>query len=184
MEYLFFGLLGVVIVLLLILVFRSGHRTDTRETAYLKASLDQLSRENSQTRKELLDMLEQYRFSVTQSVTTLQGQVSSALDRIRADNDAKLELMRQSVDTRLKSSLSESFSLVSQQLNEVHKGLGEMQNLASGVGDLKRLMGNIKSRGTWGKCRQSAFWMTSSLLASMTPTWCARREAPSTSNSP
>ncbi len=151
MEYLFFGLLGVVIVLLLILVFRSGHRTDTRETAYLKASLDQLSRENSQTRKELLDMLEQYRFSVTQSVTTLQGQVSSALDRIRADNDAKLELMRQSVDTRLKSSLSESFSLVSQQLNEVHKGLGEMQNLASGVGDLKRLMGNIKSRGILGE---------------------------------
>ncbi|MCI2128072.1 MAG: DNA recombination protein RmuC [Sphaerochaeta sp.] len=151
MEYLFFGLLGVVIVLLLILVFRSGHRTDTRETAYLKASLDQLSRENSQTRKELLDMLEQYRFSVTQSVTTLQGQVSSALDRIRADNDAKLELMRQSVDTRLKSSLSESFSLVSQQLNEVHKGLGEMQNLASGVGDLKRLMGNIKSRGVLGE---------------------------------
>jgi len=151
MEYLMYIFFAVIIVLLSILLVKVGRRGDDKDTAYLKASLDQLSRESGETRKELLGMLEQYRFSVTQSVQSLQGQVAASLDKIRSDNDAGLELMRQSVDTRLKTSLTESFSLVSQQLNEVHKGLGEMQNLASGVGDLKRLMGNIKSRGILGE---------------------------------
>jgi DNA recombination protein RmuC len=63
--------------------------------------------------------------------------------------------MRQTVDeklqTTLESRLGESFRLVSERLEAVHKGLGEMQSLASGVGDLKRVLGNVKSRGVWGE---------------------------------
>lgn len=151
MEYLVVCLLLIVVVLLVVLLSREKSRKSGGDAAYVRASLDQVARESSETRKELFGMLEQYRASVTQSVNNLQGQVSASLEKIRVDNEQKQEMMRQSVDVRLKSSLSESFSLVSKQLTEVHKGLGEMQNLASGVDDLKRLMGNIKSRGVLGE---------------------------------
>ncbi|MFA6845661.1 MAG: DNA recombination protein RmuC [Sphaerochaetaceae bacterium] len=144
------GIIVVVLVLaivfLVILLFRKRS-----EDPYLKASLDQLTRDNSVNRTEMLNMLEQFRTSVNQSVGILDKQVASSLDKIRSDNDAKLELIRQSVDSRLSTSLSQSFQVVSQQLNAVHKGLGEMQELANGVNDLKRILGNIKSRGIMGE---------------------------------
>src|SRR5437764_15206254 len=63
--------------------------------------------------------------------------------------------MRQTVDEKLQATLEtrlgESFRLVSERLEQVHKGLGEMQNLASGVGDLKRVLGNVTTRGAWGE---------------------------------
>lgn len=77
------------------------------------------------------------------------------LDQLRKDNEAKLEQMRVTVDEKLQGTLEtrlgESFKLVSDRLELVHKGLGEMQTLATGVGDLKRVLTNVKSRGGWGE---------------------------------
>lgn len=77
------------------------------------------------------------------------------LDQLRKDNEAKLEQMRVTVDEKLQGTLEtrlgESFKLVSDRLELVHKGLGEMQSLATGVGDLKRVLTNVKSRGGWGE---------------------------------
>lgn len=77
------------------------------------------------------------------------------LEQLRKDNEAKLEQMRATVDEKLQSTLEarlgESFKLVSDRLELVHKGLGEMQTLATGVGDLKRVLTNVKSRGGWGE---------------------------------
>ncbi len=77
------------------------------------------------------------------------------LEQLRAQNDAKLEQMRVTVDEKLQGTLEarlgESFKLVSDRLELVHKGLGEMQSLATGVGDLKRVLTNVKSRGGWGE---------------------------------
>ena len=68
--------------------------------------------------------------------------------------------MRQTVDEKLQGTLEkrlgESFKLVSERLEQVHKGLGEMQTLATGVGDLKRVLTNVKTRGTWGEVQLEA----------------------------
>ena len=81
--------------------------------------------------------------------------VESRLEAIRNDNAAKLDQMRSTVEEKLHDTLeqrlSNSFKLVSDQLEQVFRGLGEMQNLATGVGDLKRMMTNVKARGTWGR---------------------------------
>jgi DNA recombination protein RmuC len=85
----------------------------------------------------------------------IRGVVDQRLLSLQTDNAAKLEQMRQTVDeklqTTLETRLGESFRLVSERLEQVHKGLGEMQNLASGVGDLKRVLSNVTTRGAWGE---------------------------------
>ncbi len=81
--------------------------------------------------------------------------VDRQLSALRTENAAKLEQMRATVDEKLQSTLEarlgESFKLVGDRLEAVHKGLGEMRALATGVGDLKRVLTNVKTRGTWGE---------------------------------
>jgi DNA recombination protein RmuC len=85
----------------------------------------------------------------------LRVAVEGKLAQLQSDNATKLEEMRRTVDEKLQGTLDkrlgESFKLVSDRLELVHKGLGEMQALASGVGDLKRVLTNVKTRGTWGE---------------------------------
>jgi DNA recombination protein RmuC len=82
------------------------------------------------------------------------------LDKLQQDNSSKLEQMRQTVDEKLHATLekrlSESFKQVSDRLEQVHKGLGEMQTLAAGVGDLKRVLSNVKTRGVFGETQLAA----------------------------
>jgi DNA recombination protein RmuC len=86
---------------------------------------------------------------------SLKKIVDERLDKIRDDNAKQLEQMRQTVDEKLQGTLEkrlgESFKLVSERLELVHKGLGEMQALATNVGDLKKVLGNVKSRGILGE---------------------------------
>jgi DNA recombination protein RmuC len=81
--------------------------------------------------------------------------VEISISRLQEDNSKKLDQMRATVDEKLHATLEqrlgESFKLVSDRLEMVHKGLGEMQSLASGVGDLKKVLSNVKTRGTWGE---------------------------------
>jgi DNA recombination protein RmuC len=81
--------------------------------------------------------------------------VEKKLESIQKDNTEKLEEMRKTVDEKLHATLEkrlgESFKIVSERLELVHKGLGEMQTLASGVGDLKKVLTNVKTRGIWGE---------------------------------
>lgn len=85
----------------------------------------------------------------------IRDTVDGRLRSLQDDNALKLEQMRATVDEKLQTTLErrlgESFKLVSDQLEQVHRGLGEMQNLATGVGDLKKVLTNVKSRGTWGE---------------------------------
>lgn len=85
----------------------------------------------------------------------LRAALEAKLAQLQADNAGKLEEMRRTVDEKLQGTLEkrlgESFKLVSDRLEQVHKGLGEMQHLATGVGDLKRVLTNVKTRGTWGE---------------------------------
>ncbi len=90
-----------------------------------------------------------------QKLTNMREVLDRNLKELRDENSQKLEQMRATVDEKLNATLEqrlgESFRLVSERLEQVHKGLGEMQSLASGVGDLKRVLTNIKTRGTWGE---------------------------------
>ncbi len=95
-----------------------------------------------------------------QNAEALRGALNERLLAIQTDNTAKLEEMRRTVDEKLHATLEqrlgESFKLVSDRLEQVHKGLGEMQTLAGSVGDLKRVMTNVKTRGTWGEMQLGA----------------------------
>ncbi len=85
---------------------------------------------------------------------------ADGMERLRQENARQLTDMRRAMDERLTQSLdkrlNESFALVSQRLEQVYKGLGEMQNLAAGVGDLKRVLSNVKTRGIWGEMQLGA----------------------------
>lgn len=91
---------------------------------------------------------------------TVRAAVEERLNAIQRDSSEKLELMRQTVDEKLQSTLEtrlgETFKVVGSQLEEVQRGLGEMRALASGVGDLKRVLSNVRSRGTWGEVQLGA----------------------------
>lgn len=86
--------------------------------------------------------------------------LETKLKELQVDNAARLEQMRKTVDEKLHETLEkrlgESFKQVSDRLEAVHKGLGEMQTLAAGVGDLKRVLTNVKTRGTWGEVQLGA----------------------------
>ncbi|WP_317201141.1 DNA recombination protein RmuC [Janthinobacterium sp.] len=93
--------------------------------------------------------------SNAQRMLEVRATLEAKIGALQADNGARLEEMRKTVDEKLHATLearlSESFRQVSERLERVHQGLGEMQQLAIGVGDLKRVLTNVKTRGTWGE---------------------------------
>ncbi|MES2832264.1 MAG: DNA recombination protein RmuC [Pseudomonadota bacterium] len=109
--------------------------------------------------KRFADTLNQTLGALTESNAQRMLEVRATLEQkireLQTDNGARLEEMRKTVDEKLHATLEhrlgESFKLVSDRLEKVHHGLGEMQQLAIGVGDLKRVLTNVKSRGTWGE---------------------------------
>jgi len=133
--------------------------------AFRQQSID-ASKEFAQNRKEFADANKELRIELTERLEALRDKNDEKLEQIRKtvegkleslqkDNADKLEKMRATVDEKLQSTLEkrlgESFKLVSERLEQVHKGLGEMQGLASDVSDFKRVLTNVKTRGTWGE---------------------------------
>jgi len=128
-----------------------GRMADLERTT--QERLDSFTTRLGQLLTELSTRTEQ-RFEVMR--TTLAEQ----LDRLREDNARKLDEMRQTVDEKLQKTLEhrlgESFRLVSDQLNSVYQGLGEMRQVAGDVGDLKRVLSNVKTRGGWAEVQLDA----------------------------
>lgn len=120
--------------------------------------------ETANTLRRFGDQLQQQLTLLTQSneqkLAEVRATLEARLKDIETQNASKLDEMRKTVDEKLHATLEqrlgESFKLVSDRLEQVHKGLGEMQTLAIGVGDLKRVLTNVKSRGTWGEVQLSA----------------------------
>ncbi|MDA0728057.1 MAG: DNA recombination protein RmuC [Bacteroidetes bacterium] len=104
---------------------------------------------------DLLLQLDQQGKTAVDAVKDVRETVDKQLKEIREDNGNRLEEMRKTVDEKLQSTLEkrlgDSFKLVSDRLEQVHKGLGEMQSLASGVGDLKKVLSNVKTKGILGE---------------------------------
>ncbi len=97
----------------------------------------------------------QLRQEVQATLEALRKTVDGRLEKLQAESATRLEQMRLTVDEKLQGTLErrlgESFKLVSERLEAVQRGLGEMRSLASGVGDLKKVLANVKVRGTWGE---------------------------------
>ncbi|MBS2127472.1 DNA recombination protein RmuC [Burkholderia thailandensis] len=143
----------------------------TGNTQQFDAMRDTLQRQAQLAREEQGAALRHFGDTLNQQLTQLTeandrriGEVRATLEtrlkEIEANNAAKLEEMRRTVDEKLHATLEqrlgESFKLVSDRLEQVHRGLGEMQTLAAGVGDLKKVLTNVKTRGTWGEVQLEA----------------------------
>ncbi|MBP6250309.1 MAG: DNA recombination protein RmuC [Leptothrix sp. (in: Bacteria)] len=104
--------------------------------------------------------LGELRAAVEQRLAAVQASVEERLHSLQTDNEKRLEQMRATVDEKLHATLEtrlgESFRQVAERLELVHRGLGEMQTLAQGVGDLKRVLGNVKTRGVFGEVQLAA----------------------------
>jgi DNA recombination protein RmuC len=147
------------------------NRTENNETA--KSNRDELSKslssfetQFSKNVKESDELLRQkfgdfskqqseINKQTTENIKGVENTIEKHLKAIREDNTLQLNEMRKTVDEKLQTTLekrlSESFKQVSERLEQVHKGLGEMQNIASGVGDLKKVLSNVKTRGVLGE---------------------------------
>ncbi len=132
-----------------------------------KSSMDTMVKTIGEMRRSQSDQLgsiaqriQELTASNTSGIETLRGTIDAQLKHLQERNEKKLDQMRETVDEKLQSTLEkrlgESFKLVSERLEAVQHGLGEMQSLATGVGDLKRMLTNVKARGTWGEVQLSA----------------------------
>lgn len=130
-------------------------RNRKEATAAQKELRQELTASLHQSRESLEKRLEQLRDKNDEKLEAIRKTVETRLESLQKDNADKLEKMRNTVDEKLQSTLekrlSESFKMVSERLELVHKGLGEMQNLATDVSDFKRVLTNVKTRGTWGE---------------------------------
>ena len=168
-------IIGVVVVALLIaiivLVVRKkddADRTDFKsmeerlirmegEIAKINPEIDRNFREN---RKEMSENMVRMQSSNEKSLELLRTGNEKKLEQMRTSNEKSLEEMRETVDEKLKASVekrfNESFKSISTQLTQVYQGLGEMKNLATGVGDLKKVMEGVKTRGIYGEVQLGA----------------------------
>ncbi len=156
-------LLSVLVLLAVILLKGTNNsfveKGQERVERILKEELSRTRDESSSGSKNLREELFNQLTTLTQmnekKLETLRATIEDKLKTLQEDNSQKLEKMRETVDEKLHSTLEkrlgESFKFVSDRLEMVHKGLGEMQSLATGVGDLKKVLTNIKTRGTWGE---------------------------------
>jgi DNA recombination protein RmuC len=137
-------------------------RTRSELSTTLKDFKDSLQRQMNDMaglQKQQLDSFAAQLINLTEKSEKKSDELRTAVEgklaELQSDNAAKLEEMRHTVDEKLQGTLDrrlgESFKQVSDRLEQVHKGLGEMQTLATGVGDLKRVLANVKTRGTWGE---------------------------------
>ena len=118
-------------------------------------SADQLDKALKDNRQELSSGLKNATDSINKQFANLQTVLSTNLKDLRQDNHQQLDRMRQTVDEKLQSTLekrlTESFKRVDRQLEAVNKNMGEMQNLATDVGDLQKTLTGVKTRGVWGE---------------------------------
>ncbi len=148
--------------------FATFQQTLTQQSAEAirtqNAQIDAFGQQLALLQKTLSDTLVMQLQSVSESNARRMGEVRETLEKqlaqLQATNSAKLDEMRKTVDeklqTTLETRLGESFKQVADRLEQVHKGLGEMQTLAQGVGDLKHLLTNVKTRGIFGEAQLSA----------------------------
>ena len=166
METVLIILLSIVILLQVYLILRKDKNSELFLGDSFRKSEESIRQEFSrarneqsiglsQTREEVQSTLGRFGEAIFSRMEKIEERVESKLTHLQQDNSKKLDEMRSVVEEKLQSTLEkrlgESFKLVSGRLEEVQRGLGEMAVLAQGVGDLKRVLTNVKARGGWGE---------------------------------
>lgn len=176
--YLLFAALAAVIVCIVLLLLQSSKLKRMDDLEKQLQQLQVQSQENQKGDAALLARQDLLIQSVESSLEKLQARqtdnamqteqkldqmrrsLSESLERMQTGNQAQLDSIRKTVDEKLQETLdrklNDSFQLVSQRLEQVYKGLGEMQTLAAGVGDLKKVLSNVKTRGVLGEIQLGA----------------------------
>ncbi len=182
-------LLGVAILLVCLMALRQARQPIGRELEAalreeLRAAREESGRQAAALREEIGRMadraqggFQEIRATTEQRLDQVRATLEQRLAALQQSNETKLDEMRRTVDEQLhvtlEKRLGESFRLVSERLESVQRGLGEMQALATGVGDLKRVLTNVKERGTWGEYQLGAI-----LEQILTPDQFARNVRP------
>ncbi|MEN1760533.1 DNA recombination protein RmuC [Anoxynatronum sibiricum] len=170
-------IMGIQLLLLLVLVMRQkpasyqeelekllrksevlehqSQRMERQMKEELEKNREAFSRNEKEARRELTDSLRQFESVTERRMERIREVMEQKMTQLQHDNNTRLEEMRATVDEKLHKTLEhrlgESFKQVSERLEQVHQGLGEMQTLAAGVGDLKKVLTNVKTRGTLGE---------------------------------
>jgi DNA recombination protein RmuC len=152
-------LVANLVLLLAVIFLLITRKPQAPDLSPLQARLDGVDRGHERVERALQADLSSQRQELSRSLTSLNESMQHSLARIsqeiRVDTEKKLEQIRLTVDEKLQGTLEArlgaSFKQVSERLEQVHRGLGEMQNLASGVGDLRRVLTNVRIRGIWGE---------------------------------
>lgn len=137
------------------------HLEQLKSTEKIMSEKQEITKENLiQNLKQFEERLKTFSIETEQKLENMRKAMSERLEDLQKDNNKKLDEMRTVVDQKLSETLNkrmtESFKLVNDRLQEVYKGLGEMQNLAKGVGDLKKVLSNVKTRGVLGEVQLGA----------------------------
>ncbi len=150
---------ALAVVLLLVNLLR-GNADPERARRELREELRSAREEARLSARELREEVTKSIDSTQASLDRVRDTLDQRVRELQDGNERKLDEMRRTVDEKLHETLEkrlgESFKLVSDRLDTVHKGLGEMQHLAAGVGDLKRVLTNVKARGTWAEVQLGA----------------------------
>lgn len=148
--------LGVITILLIVVILVAMKMLGDM----LMSSQRQATEIQDRRLAELNEQITLRNDTLQKTVNDMMVQIDKQLSSIQENNNKKLDEMRATVDEKLQKTLedkiSQSFKLVSERLEQVYKGLGEMQNLATGVGDLKKVLTNVKSRGILGEIQLGA----------------------------
>ncbi|MBR3323385.1 DNA recombination protein RmuC [Candidatus Saccharibacteria bacterium] len=168
MEIILIGLGAINVILLIIVVIlvvkKSGNANDdsgkyateiAETTKKLNERMIRIESEVDKLTPKISGEFRENRKEISQNFETIQKSVNTSVKNLQDENTKKLEEMRETVDEKLKASVekrfNESFKTISTQLTQVYQGLGEMKTLATGVGDLKKVMEGVKTRGIYGE---------------------------------
>ena len=153
----------IVILLIVVIVLLARRGSDKGAKADFKAMEERLIRVEGEVGKinPAIDRnFRENRKEISENLERMQNSNAKSIEELRTGNEKKLEEMRETVDEKLKASVekrfNESFKSISTQLTQVYQGLGEMKNLATGVGDLKKVMEGVKTRGIYGEVQLGA----------------------------
>lgn len=139
---------------------RDSHHNSAARVDALGLRFDQHAGSQDERLRHVSDVLNERLTTNDLKLERMRETLFNTLGDIRKDTGVKLDEMRKTVDENLHNTLNkrlgESFSLVNERLEQVYKGLGEMRTLATGVGDLKKVLANVKSRGIWGEVQLGA----------------------------
>ena len=165
--YFLMGLAAVIIILEAVILLKAkkddGREQDSQKNeqnfrrmeGYVADEFQRNRRETAESLKEMNVLIRDIQEMNTKQSDKLNVTLTESVERLQQSNEKKLDEMRQTVDEKLTDTLSKrldsSFKVVSEQLKSVHESLGEMHKLAGSVGDLQRVLTNVKSRGTWAE---------------------------------